>query len=260
MIFTKQFLLAWVSGLLLACTVNSAALAGAGGIAISPVVLELDSPRKAIAVTVTNSGDRPITLQTDTMTWKQVNGTDQNEPTDDLLVVPTIVTVPANSSQMFRVMLRAPNPSPLERTYRLILEDISEAQPSEQGDQPVVAFKFSHSLPLLIAPSGKIVNAVSWKPCAVANAAASSVKSAGLGKEACVRLLNAGNRRIKVQGLTLAGEGWQQPFSLKTGENILAGAEREWRVPLQPGQAGAVRGVQVQIANAKPLTAETGGF
>jgi fimbrial chaperone protein len=250
-------------GVLLACGAGCAAVAAAG-VTISPVVLEIDSPRKAIAVTVTNMGDRPITLQTEAMVWQQVNGADHNEPTEDLLVIPPIVEVPAKASQVFRVMLRTRAPSPVERTYRVILEDITKELAAISG-QASVAFKFTHNLPVLIAPSGKVVTAMRWKPCrseavATASAASSTKPPIARGAEACVRLLNAGNRRVKVETLTLAGDGWQQALTLKAGENVLAGAEREWRVPLAKGQTGPLRSVQVQTARGETLQAEAGGF
>lgn len=236
----------------------------AAGVAVSPVVLELDSPRKAVAVKVTNTGDQPVTFQTDAMTWKQVNGVDQNEPTDDLLVVPPIVEVPAQGSQVFRVMLRNKAPAPVERTYRILLKDITEEQ-AASADKAVITFKLAHSLPVLIAPSGKVVNALRWQPCpTVAGApsvAASAARAAApASPEACVRLLNAGNRRVKVQTLTLTGEGWQQALPLKTGVNVLAGDYREWRVPLASDQTGTVRGVQVKTDTGATLQAEAGGF
>jgi fimbrial chaperone protein len=244
----RRYLLAAV---LLAYGAGCAAVADAAGVTISPVVLEIDSPRKAIAVTVTNSGDRPITFQTDTLVWRQIDGADRYESTDELLVVPPIVEVPPKGSQVLRLMLRSPRPSPMERTYRLVLEDITEELAAATG-QASISFKFSHRLPVMIAPSGKVLNAVRWKPClpeAVTQVA-----------EACVRLINAGNRRVKVQKLTLAGDGWQQELSLKDGENVLAGAEREWHVPLVQGQVGALRSVQVQTARGEMLQAEAGGF
>lgn len=252
-----------LAGVLLACGVGCAAVAESASVTISPVVLEIASPRKAIAVTVTNNGDRPVTFQTEAMVWQQqVNGADHNEPTEDLLVVPPMFEVPAQASQIFRVMLRSPAPSPVERTYRVMLEDITEEQAAGSG-QASVTFKLTHSLPVLIAPSGKVANALRWRPCPpeAASAPAISPRSPSVRTaEACVRLLNAGNRRVKVLTLTLSGDNWQQAMSLKDGVNVLAGSEREWRMPLQAGQTGALRGVQVLTARGETLRAEADRF
>lgn len=246
------------AGVWLASALGYPASLQAAGLAISPVVVEVNSPRKSVAITVTNDSDRALTFQTDTMVWRQVNGLDQYEPTDELLVVPPIVEIAPNASQLFRVTLRVPVDSPVERTYRLILEDITEA--SAVAEEGSVAFKFVHNLPVMVAPAGKIVNALRWKPCALNTASTPLKPSAARTPQACVLVYNAGNRRVKIQTLTLTGDGWEQVLQLKAGENVLAGAEREWRVPLQPGQTGAVRGVQTQTARGETLQAEAGGF
>jgi len=250
------------AGVLLVGTLGLPVSSDAAGLSISPVVVEIDSPRRAVAVTVTNQGDQAVTFQTEAMVWQQVNGVDQFEPTDELLVVPPIVEVPPNASQIFRVTLRVPRPSPVERTFRLILEDVSEDETST--GQASVAFKFTHNLPVMVAPSGNVSNAVRWKPCppeASATAASALAKpTTARSPETCIRLFNAGNRRVKVQALTLTGDNWQQALPLKDGVNVLAGAEREWRVPLQAGQTGVLRGVEVQTTRGETLQAETGGF
>ena len=123
-----------------------------------------------------------------------------------------------------------------------------------------INFRMRYDLPVLVAPAGPVANALRWKPCLPKAAPAPVASSAKPPAEACVRLLNAGNRRVKVQTLTLTGDGWEQALPLKDGENVLAGAEREWRVPLAKGQTGALRGVEVQTARGETLQAETGGF
>jgi fimbrial chaperone protein len=171
--------------------------------------------------------------------------------------------------QVFRVALRGARPAPEELAYRLILEDVAEAHAGTiVAPGGTINFRMRYDLPVLLAPVGNVVNSLRWKPCpseatqASASATSSAKPQATRSSEACVRLLNSGNRRVKVQTLTLTldGNGWQQALSLKDGENVLAGAEREWHVPLANGQAGALRGVQVQTARGETLTAESGGF
>jgi fimbrial chaperone protein len=245
-----------VAAALLALLPGLSPLARANGLTISPVVVEIDAPRKAAAITITNRSDRPITLQTDIRAWRQVEGIDQYASTDELLVVPAIAQVPPNSSQVFRVALRRPSGAPVERTYRLILEDISDEQQPSGGN--AIAFRFTHNLPVMVAPSLAVVNAVRWMPCAPrpVPSGSQSANSTQEGSLACVRVHNAGNRRVKVQSLTLAGDGWQQVWPLTAPESILAGDTREWRVPLPAARAAAVRRLQVHTAQGATLQAE----
>ena len=124
----------------------------------------------------------------------------------------------------------------------------------------VINFRGRHDLPVMVAPVGPVINLLRWKPCPL-QVASTPVKTRSTSSpESCIRLLNAGNRRVKVQTLTLAGDNWLQALNLKEGVNVLAGAERAWHVPLQTGQAGALRGVQVNTAGGEKLQAEAGGF
>lgn len=246
------------AGLVTALLASGTALAQ---VLISPVVVELGARQRAVAVTVSLSDQAraPMRLQAELLRWTQdVQGQAVTELSDELLVTPPIADLRPGGQQVFRIALRGPRPAPEELAYRLILEDVAE--PTAAADSApgmLIKFRMRYDLPVLVAPAGPVANALRWKPCAPEAAPTSSARPSA---EACVRLLNAGNRRVKVQTLTLAGDGWQQALSLKDGVNVLAGSEREWRVPLQAGQTGALRGVQVLSARGETLQAETGGF
>lgn len=248
----------------LVCVWYTAALLASGSavaqVLISPVVVELGARQRTVAVTVTLSdkASGPMRLQADVLRWEQdVQGHDVTEPSDDLLVTPPIADLKPGDRQVFRLALRGARPSPEELTYRLILEDIAESPAATEAAPGMnINFRMRYDLPVMVAPVSKVVNVLRWKPCVAATTPATKPSAA----EACVRLLNAGNRRVKVQTLTLAGAGWQQDLPLKDGVNVLAGAEREWRVVLAPGHSGALNGVQVLTARGEKLQAETGGF
>jgi fimbrial chaperone protein len=219
---------------------------------INPVLVEFAAQQRTASVTVTLSekAAAPMRLQANVLRWEQdLQGGDVTQPSSDLLVTPLIAELKPGQKQLFRVALRGPRPAPGELAYRLILEDVAPAQPDVANAQGMtIQFRMRYDLPLLIAPAAPVQTLLRWKPCP---------PSAGAtGAETCVRLLNAGNRRVKVHTLTLAGEGWQQPVALKEGVNVLAGAEREWRIPLEPGHAGPPRGVQVQTARGEALQVE----
>lgn len=234
----------------------------AGGIAqaqvlLQPVVLELSPRQRSVVVSVSLSDKAvaPIRLQAELLRWRQDSqGKAVTEPNDDLLISPSIADLKPGQRQVFRVALRNPRPLPEEATYRLILEDIAEAPVDEAGKPlPGISIRMRYDLPVLVAPGGKPTQFVRWKPCASTAAAAGPA-------EACVRVRNAGNRRIKVQSLQLAGDGWQQSLAIAEGGTVLAGSEREWRVPLGNARAGSPRDVQVLTARGDKLQAEPGGF
>lgn len=250
---------AWVAvlPLLLAGAAAHRPAAAADGVTIAPVVIEIGSPRKVAAITLTNNGSQAVTYQVQASAWRQRDGADLSEENDDLLVVPAIVDVPPGASQVLRVMLRSRAPAPVERSYWILLENIT--RDVALAATSAVSFKLSHKLPVMIAPAGKVVHALRWLPCAPASAAASASDSAG-APQACVRLHNDGNRRVKIRAIELAGDGWRQPLVLPAGLNLLAGAQREWSIPLAPEQTGPVRAVSAQTADAGMLQAEAAGL
>ena len=255
---------AWIAqrGALLPVLVVSATCgwAQANGVTVSPVVIEMDSPRRAVAVTITNDNDVAIRLQSAGLVWLQQGGRDRYEPTDDVMVVPAIVEVPAHSSQLFRVALRKPSTSPVERSYRVLLEDISDVPPASDKSGTAgaaITLRFNHNLALMVAPAAKPIQAIRWTPCSLATSGTAAAPPATpAADQTCVRVLNAGNRRMKVKTLTISGDGWQQTLGIKDGINLLAGADREWTLPVKAGQVNTVRSLQVETFTGQVLQGE----
>ena len=230
----------------------------AAQLVIGPTVIEFGPKQKVAAVSVTLDSKvaMPMRLQADVLVWRQTaKGENVYEDTAELLVTPPIAEIKPGQKQVFRLALRGPRAAQGELAYRLVLEDISaEISSAEVVPGMKIDFRMRYDLPVLLAPLSPVANRMMWKPCK-ADAVLNATPAA-----ACIHLLNAGNRRVKVQSLTLVGDGWQQPLAFGDGENILAGAEREWRIPLQAGQTGRFRSVQVQTARGETLQLEPGEF
>lgn len=238
---------------------------------IQPVSVEFSPAQRTVVVNVTLSEKalQPVRLQAQLLRWQQdLQGLPVVEPTDEFLVSPAIADVQPGAKQVFRVALRGPRANATELAYRLILEDVSDV-PAGESEQAAMAitFRMRYDLPVMVAPVGAVANAVRWKPCAsdtigTSTAASASDKKSpgGSGQAVCIRIGNVGNRRVKIQTVTVFGDGWQQAFSTsKGGEIVLSGAQREWHVPLAGGQIGAVRSVTVQTTHGETLQAQTGG-
>ena len=230
----------------------------AAQLVIGPTVIEFGPKQKVAAVSVTldSNAAMPMRLQADVLVWRQtVKGENVYDDTAELLVTPPIAELKPGQKQVFRLALRGPRVAQEELAYRLILEDISAAMSSAQAAPNMkIDFRMRYDLPVLLAPTSPVVNRMMWKPCLSASPISTPPA------DTCIHLLNAGNRRVKVQSLKIVGDGWQQPLALGEGENILAGAEREWRIPMQTGQTGRFRSVQVQTARGETLQLEPGEF
>lgn len=226
-----------------------ASAAATAQVLINPVLVELGPQQRSasVLVTLSDKAPAPMRLQADVLQWQQdLDGGDLTQPSTDLLVTPPIADLKPGQKQLFRVALRGGRRAPGELAYRLILEDVAPPRTAMVDAQGLaIKFRMRYDLPVLVAPAVPVQNRLRWKSCAPAVPA-----------KACLRLLNAGNRRVKVNVLTLAGDGWQQALAMKEGVNVLAGAEREWQVALEPGHAGPVRAVQVRTARGEDLQAE----
>lgn len=225
--------------------------AAAAQVLVNPVVVELGAQQRTASVTITlsDSASAPVRLQAQVLRWQQdLHGADLTQDSDELLVTPPIAELQPGQKQLFRIALRGPRRAPGELAYRLIFEDIGTPAPAAPTPKGMaINFRMRYDLPVMIAPAGPVLNLLRWKSC-----------TAATPSDACIRLRNDGNRRVKVLSLTLDGDGWRQALVLKQGENLLAGAEREWRIALQPGHAGPAHGVQVATARGETLQAEPG--
>ncbi|QHE87184.1 fimbrial biogenesis chaperone [Hydrogenophaga sp. BPS33] len=257
-------------------TVWAAALVLPVGVAaaqvlIQPVVVELSARQRvaSVAISLSSKAASPLRLQADVLSWTQdLNGRPVTEYTDDILVTPPLVEIRPGERQVFRLAFRGPRTSTDELAYRLKLEDISaEKDAAEVVPGMQISFRSNYDLPVLAAPVGTAAPLLRWKPCPgsetadVALPGQTHLKAPTPRATAtCIRVLNDGTRRVKVNKLMLSGDGWQEMLTLKNGETVLVGTEREWRVPRSPGSIGTPSGVQIETAQGTTLKAEAGGF
>jgi fimbrial chaperone protein len=216
----------------------------AHALTISPVLVELSPARRVASITITNPGDRPLSLQAQVRAWSQQDGADAYADTDELFVVPPIAEIAAGGSQIFRVTTRT-RPSAEEHAYRLIFEDVSElAAPATQSEESSISVRVNHDLPVFFAAAGKLHLQSRLGPCANATALPATT--------GCVRLDNEGSRYLRVKSLRLEGANWRK--DINAGTRVLAGAWRQWTFDLPPQLTGSLR-VKAETSDG-PVTFE----
>jgi fimbrial chaperone protein len=235
----------------------AAALVGAAAASaqalISPVVVEFAAKQRVatVRITLSDKAIQPMRLQAQLLQWLQDgHGAAVTQPSEDLIVTPRIAELRPGQQQVLRLALRGPLPAETEAAYRLVLEDIAQPSTMDLGGGAAVNFRMAYDLPVMVAPRGPVVSALRWRACP-------SDTAPRAAKGVCVRIANAGNRRVKVQALTIGGDGWKQDLALDRADAVLAGAEREWLVPATG--AGELRDVQVRTATGEVLRAEPAG-
>ena len=188
----------------------AATLAGsvwAGSLSVSPVRVEIASPRTAAAIEIQNTGTQPAQLQVERYRWESSpRGEDKLEPTDDFLVTPPILTLAPGQRQIVRVMFLKPTDPRTEASFRLILQE------TPLGDPPpnTVATMLRLNLPVFVTPPGAKPRLV-W----------SLHTAAG---QTWLRVHNEGN----AHAFLASARGADGAALSAVGGYVLPGALREW--------------------------------
>jgi fimbrial chaperone protein len=189
-------------------------------VTISPTVIDINSTQKIVTLTFVNDTGRDINIQSSTLIWKQVNGKDTYSPSNDLIVVPAIVTIPGGKSQNFRITKRILDAADSELSYRLYLEDITPAFIDPKKTDTGIFFKFNQNLPVYYY-TGKANPKNSLK---VSFCSADS-------KQTCVRLDNSENVRAILNNISFKSPDGKPLDNVDANVNgtILSNSWKEFR-------------------------------
>jgi fimbrial chaperone protein len=227
-------LIAWVT-LLAACTGGNSL---AGSFSISPVRVILEPRQRAAALTIVNGADTEVVLQADVLRWSQDGtGQDRLEPSDDVIVSPPILKVPAQGRQVVRLArLVAPHPQ-RQLTYRLLLREVPDTSRATQaGASLPIALVLS--IPIFLSPAG-------------AQPDVRCELQAGQPPQVACR--NDGRAYAQLRELSVLREG-QTLGRFEGVVYLLAGTHRV--LPLQPGDPAAwIPGeaqIQLRLEDLRP--------
>lgn len=135
---------------LLAATLAVPAYAGI--FSVTPVRIYMSPRDKATAVTITNDSDEELVMQADVYDWKQKpDGEDSLTLTEDMLLYPPIIKIPAKSHQVVRLARLRPPPQGQQLSYRMIVREVPEATHPHAKIQIQLALAFS--MPVFITPA-----------------------------------------------------------------------------------------------------------
>jgi fimbrial chaperone protein len=195
----------------------------AGSLTVWPVRVTLEAAGKATVVNLQNQGDLGALVQVEMFAWEDDADVDGMERSQDLLVVPPIFEVGAQSTQVIRVALRKPLEADREATYRLVITEVPrDVGQSEDG----ISFVVRLNLPVFVTPKGALPQPT-W----------SLDRDAGGAR---LTLGNPGNAHVRVQSIALFADGGADPvFASDDGGYVLAGGERSWQLDLAKLKAGA---------------------
>lgn len=139
--------------ILIAAGLLSGVPAWAGVFSVTPVRIYMTPRDRAVAITITNEGNTALVLQADLNAWSQKpDGTDEQIPTDDMILSPPIIKLAPNARQVVRLALLKPADASRQLIYRMILREVPEALASR--DKTIqVPIALALSMPVFITPA-----------------------------------------------------------------------------------------------------------
>ncbi|MFZ6658283.1 fimbrial biogenesis chaperone [Undibacterium sp. TJN19] len=187
---------------------------------ITPVLLELSVSRTAGVIRIVNKDDHPVSLQVRAFEWAQQDNEDQLNSTEALVISPPMFKIDPGAAQVIRVISRKPAIINAELAYRLLIDEIPEA------DQNAVNFKFRISMPVFLQPDKATSPKINWQIDA--------------GNKQTISVENLGTRRAKLLNISIGLPSGRR-LSPKAAANpyALAGAKRRYEfdydAELKPG-------------------------
>lgn len=116
---------------------------------VDPVNIRFSPEQNIQAIEITNEDESAIALQFDIKNWQQdINGNDMYSNTNDLLVTPSLVTIPSGHTQLVRISLHKKVTTTTEKCYRLIIREILPADNASISKQRNLKISLQMILPI----------------------------------------------------------------------------------------------------------------
>jgi fimbrial chaperone protein len=216
-----------------------AAPADASQFTVNPTRVELSSRTASSVVSVRNDGKAPIRIQVKSHAWTQtLDGAVKLDPTDDVVVFPTLVTLAPGEERRLRVAV-ASKPGDVERTYRIFLEELPPPKNDADGNSGVQVLT-RVGIPIFLAP--------------VKAAAQATVSDVGLTHDGLhFQVDNQGNTHFVPQTLRvrgLAANGQTVTDKTTDGWYILARSSRRYTMPFDEKDCARIRSVLIDVTLA----------
>ncbi len=99
----------------------------AASVSVSPIRVDVSEPANSASVSLKNDDARPVNLQIRLFKWSLAKGDDDYEETDDVVVTPPVTTIAPGASATVRIVRTSTAPITGEETYRLVVDEIPDA-------------------------------------------------------------------------------------------------------------------------------------
>ncbi|QRX83718.1 molecular chaperone [Glaciimonas sp. PAMC28666] len=208
---------------------------------VNPVGFDLTAAHSSGVLRITNTDDTPVRLQVSAIDWSTDGRIEVLKDTNALLLNPPIFLVAPGQTQFLRFGERSPSNPIVEKSYRLIIEEVPPGGPQQPGLKTLLKV----SIPIFIAPPIK-QEKMSWQLTQGPNGVT-------------LTAINAGNMHQKIVGLRLNNIDSANVLEIATPAYVLSGQHKGWSLGNGKIHAGKVR-VRIQTdkgESEETLTMET---
>ena len=115
-------------------------------LSIAPLRVEIEGGSAGATVRLTNASDHALPVQSRLFSWSQQDGEDVYAPSSELVVSPSITSIPPGQTQIVRV-LRKGAASPGEKRFRLAVDQLPDPALARPG-QALTRIRFT--LPVFV--------------------------------------------------------------------------------------------------------------
>ena len=220
----------------------------ASSVMIWPVDPVIEDDQRATALWLENRGTETVSLQVRVFGWGQAGGRENFVEQEQLIASPPLAVIPAGQRQLIRLMNTVPVPERTELAYRVLIDELPDAEGTAESAQNGgnsamgVKLQLRYSIPLFVNgkgmwtrptpgksrdPAGMAVPALSWR----------TVREGG---ELFLVIRNSGNAHARLTAVqwvpSLPGGAGGAPVVINPGllGYVLAGAEMRWPLTAQP--------------------------
>lgn len=224
-----------------ALTLGAPLAAGAEGLRVSPVTLEVAAPGAATTLTLRNDGRQTITIQARSFRWVQSGGRETLQRTSDVVVSPPATRLAPGATQTIRVVRTARSAIRGEEAYRVVINEVPDQSRRQSG---AVAFATELRIPVFFVGAGARAADVGW-----------SLRNSGGATWLVAQ--NRGDSRLRLADLRLSGAGGATVKRPGLVGYVLGGAVMQW--PVAPaGRLGGTARLKA-MTNLGELDARVSG-
>ena len=202
----------------------------AAALQVAPVLLDVPAPGATTTLTLRNEGARPLNAQIRVFRWVQEGGRERLEPATDVVASPPATSLAPRTDYTVRVVRTDRAPVTEEKAYRLVVDELPDADEVRNGTISVV---LRHSVPVFFSPPAAETARVRWS-------------ARVSGRRLILTATNTGGRRLRLAALSVSNGKQTVQFGAGLVGYALAGRTMTWERPLPAGFSGSTVRVVAQ--------------